>query len=542
MCISASFDVSPNYNDYDLNFTFFLKVPLIFYFFLMTSVLSLSCLILYTKNKYFILLSISLFIFCLWILPYIQIGSYFGQDSLKLFKILDDYSNYGIKNVEGFHFIIYLEGFAGFVDGFVAFRYSTSVFTGLLLIFSTGVDINFALWYLYPLIFIFTPFLFYSIFKKFSNKEEDNNSVLIILALLALFTTQFLKNAHSATTGVIGIYIFFILILEFYELMENLKSKNVTQNIVIILFLYIFLCLTHLEECIYFLVLVILYMIYYSFMEIKNINRENSVNLKIYKNNFKKLAFLIVILTLIFYLSQEFFGYFEFYLYSFDVFIPISPIYLYTRIMIFGYNISIFVIGVIFIGYSLFFIILYRLVFNSHSTVYRLYLKFLNKFKSLFNLFKKVISKRIVQAMIFPIFWGGILLINFFFYPFIQEQGIFIMVEIILSYTLIIFHIFLFLKGILYYKIKRNKQNFFLISIISTSIILFTLLIMGNIPFSFYILNSRFFTYFIFFNLVIIQNNYFREFIDKRKIYLILLLISILLLGTFYSLRKLAWG
>ena len=58
--------------------------------------------------------------------------------------------------------------------------------------------------------------------------------------------------------------------VELYELIKK-KEFNIINSLFII-FLYFFLCLTHFEECIYFLVLIILSSIYYLFIEFKAIN------------------------------------------------------------------------------------------------------------------------------------------------------------------------------------------------------------------------------------------------------------------------------
>lgn len=113
LCISmlysevASNDYLTNYVDYRQNFTFFNRVPLIFYVFLITSILSLLFIIFYVKNKYFILISISLFVYCLWILPYLQIGNYFAQDTYYLSRYYEIYLNYGIMTHQSYNFVIY---------------------------------------------------------------------------------------------------------------------------------------------------------------------------------------------------------------------------------------------------------------------------------------------------------------------------------------------------------------------------------------------------------------------------------------------------
>ncbi|KKM19097.1 hypothetical protein LCGC14_1659080 [marine sediment metagenome] len=146
--------LNENLVDYSQTFTFFTRVPLIFYLFLTISISCLIYIIFFTKNRFFILISISAFIYCLWILPYIQIGNYFNNDSYELFKIYTNYIENGIVAESNYAFLIK-------VYRLTTYRYSSSLFTSILLVSATGVDINIALWYLYPIIFLFTPFLFF---------------------------------------------------------------------------------------------------------------------------------------------------------------------------------------------------------------------------------------------------------------------------------------------------------------------------------------------------------------------------------------------
>ena len=81
----------------------------------------------------------------------------------------------------------------------------------------TSMDLDFVLWFIYPLIFFSVPFFIYSTFEKYSKNPIHKNLNLIILTILAFFIAQFAKAAHSATTQAIGTFIFLILVIEFYE-------------------------------------------------------------------------------------------------------------------------------------------------------------------------------------------------------------------------------------------------------------------------------------------------------------------------------------
>ena len=215
LCLSTYYSpVSDNsfnqvYIDYRANFLFFSRVPAIFYVFLLILIISLVCLIFFTKNRYLILLSISLFLYTLWILPYLQIGNFFTHDSYFLLDSYQNYLKFGMvpSNNYGLTQVI--------PDITVAYRYSTSIFTTILLVNATQVDVVFVLWALYPLCFISVPFFFYYIFQKYSNKDANNskNIGILVLTIIAIVAPQFIKYGHSATTGLLGTYIFFILVV-----------------------------------------------------------------------------------------------------------------------------------------------------------------------------------------------------------------------------------------------------------------------------------------------------------------------------------------
>lgn len=550
LCISTLFSDVPN-NDFDTNykvyrnnFTFFYRVPPIFYLFLITSILCLTYIIFFIKNKYFILISISAFIYCLWILPYLQIGNYFGSDSNRLAEVCTGYPVYGIKVSTGAMFVVREKDF------FNPWRYSTSLFTTILLTSATGVDHDFVLMYLFPLIFIFFPFFFYSIFQKYSNKMVNDDLNLIILTVLAFITPLTVKNAHSATTGIIGIYIFLILVVEFFNWIHRREFKSKIKNLPFIIFLYIFLCLTHMEECVYFLIIIIIYSIYYLFFEINKIEINNVLRIKKFKKNLVMIGCLICTLSIIFYLIQEFYGYLKkmFFIITKSINSTIFfDLYDNSKVQVLfilgnSFEFSLIVIGLIIIGTIIYVIGCYLIYFKLNYLLIKIQNIIIKILKSYHNILNKLISTKLFQYLLIPVIFGVILLLNTLFIQFLVEQGLLLIIELILSYIIFIFHIFLFFMGIVYYKIGNHKQNYFLITIIASSSIMLILFISGNYTLGFYVLNARFFTPFIFFNLIIIQNTFFDKFIKKRKIYLILLMILLLFVGTFCSLRKLAYG
>jgi len=139
-------DFKTIHEDYRSNFTFFNRVPNLFFIFLTTSILCLTLILFYSENKYVVIISISLFMYCLWILPYLQTGNYFGEDSYNLMTNYRNYLKCGIRvdkkhtNIIDSREFIYPINF--FVEkeerGGFNFRYSTGLFTAILLTTATG--------------------------------------------------------------------------------------------------------------------------------------------------------------------------------------------------------------------------------------------------------------------------------------------------------------------------------------------------------------------------------------------------------------------
>ncbi len=534
------------YYNYREPFTFFVRVPIEFYFFLLSCLVSLSYLIVYSKKPILILVSLSLFLYVLWLLPYFQIGFFFNDDSRILFKFINDYFKHGIRASPEGSFLIYNVN----EQRFTIFGYSTSFFTGILLVLSTGLPTHLVLWYIYPLIFIPFPFFFYSIFENFQKHDNSNKLILILLTFFTLMSPQIVKNAHSATAGVIATYTYFILIIEFYLWLkvDDLKFKN--HHFFLTIFLYIFLCLTHTEEPIYFIIIFVIFALISISIKLNSLEHPNYSFFPL-KSYLFKINFIFFILILIFYLIKEFFQYLK-YLYVIPGFQDdqnlIYVFYENTKINFKniyngGFSISIFIILVIIIGYFLFFSLLY--VYFTRCIEFN---KSLQKF--LLNLyfehiklnFSKIFSQKYVFLPFFILFSVVLILFNYFFFPYFQIQGIYLIIDLYGSTFIIIFNSFLFLKGIMYNEEEMEKKIFFLIAIFSSSSLIIMLLYTGNIGFSFHILNSKFPTYFIFFNLILIQNGYFKNFKKKKKIHLFLLILLFLFLGVFYSLRKLKYG
>ena len=554
--------------DYRLDFTFFYRVPLIFYIFLISSILSFIYIIFFIKNPYLILISISMFIYCIWILPYLQIGNFFGHDTYLLAQTYEVYRIQGLVTNYEFNFVVF---------GWDSLRYSTALFSTILLISATNVNLVFALWYLYPLFYIFIPFFFYSVFKTFSDKHNNQKSILIITVIFTTFTTFFIKSGHATGTGVIGVLVYFILVLEFFNLVQ--KNKFNISNFFLIIFLFFFLCLTHTEETIYFLVLLCLYFFYYPFYELKKINKnlkstnnysnnllkEESINLmhiiqkdlleKQLKKNFIKLCFLLIVLFQIFYFTNEFFGWIDIYysktLGSLSFFDKLFVIYNDSKITIpflirSSIEISILFIIAMFLGVFLFAYLIYFLFFKNFNLILRIYNTGIKFVKKVYNLISKLISKKFFPLIFFPSFIFLIIFLELYFVnPSLignQKINLIPMITLVLSYFIFVIQIYFLIKGIIYYQLKNNKQNFFLLAIIASSSVLFLFLIIGNFWLVIYLLQSKFSVFLFFFNLIIIQNTFIKDFKKKNYNYLVCIIVLTILLSGFYGLRKLAYG
>jgi len=434
----------------------------------------------------------------------------------------------------------------------ISHRYSTNIFTTILLVSATKLDISFVLWYIYPLIYISIPFFFYSTFKRYYKKKEktSKNSNLFILTIIALISPQFIKFAHSATTGVIGTYIFLILVVEFYFLVKKRYLNK--KDILLISFLFLFLCLTHTEEAIYFSILVFLYSIY-QILNIQKIDKstgffEQSELKKTIKINF----IILTSLMLIFYFTQEFFGWISAYLY---MIFPgesvvrdfILNVYSNTKFIFIvnlhnSFAMSYLIIFLIFIGILIPYFIVYLLISKYNKSITRMKIVGRNFFKYLHRIIVKLISKKSFSFFVPILIFSGLFVVDWFIFPFLNEDGILLLIELVLSSLIFMINIYFFIQGIKFYRITKNNQNYYIIAILSCSLIYSIFFLIGNFYLGIYVLSFRFFSIFIFFNLIIIENTYFKNIMKKNDIFKISLVIFLLFVGVFYSLRTLAYG
>ena len=323
------------------------------------------------------------------------------------------------------------------------------------------------LWFIYPLCYVSIPFFFYSIFQRYSTKKVDNSKNLkfYILTILAILTPQFIKFAHSATTGVLGTYIFFILVLEFYSF-TNEREFNKKQ-VFFIAILFFFLALTHTEECIYFIIFAFIYSTFQILVKYNNINK----NLK---SEYKKLrkftliwASFLVLLLLIFYFIQEFFGWIPYYI---DMIIPednfaynfIFNLYSGSKFKFLvnlqnAFSLNYIVILLISFGIPLFYYIFYLFLFSFKKLIERIN-DFGKKMCKIFHrIIIKVISKKFFSFLLLIIIYSSLFVVDWVFFPFLKEEGILNLIELILSVVIFIINIFFFIFGIKNYRLKDNK-------------------------------------------------------------------------------------
>lgn len=553
MCVSSFFSNVPN-NEYSTNiveysysYTFFTRVPFTFYIFLISSIISLIYLIFNQKNTIVTLISISFFLYCLWIIPYLQIKNYFNFDSYTLSLICKLYPTYGIT-------ANWDKGFLVFSEQLFPHRYSTSIFTTLIISYSTSMDVDFTLWFLYPLVFFFTPFFFWSVFWKFLGIKELNSNkkhlCLSLLVILTLLSPQFVKFPHSATTGVIGVVVFLLIVLELFEIVIIRKIHKI--NFLYVVMLYFFLSLTHTEECLYFLILIVLVNFYIIFTENKNSKILDNIQKKQKLDWILIFGLLLLVLILIFYLTQEFFGWINYYFDMLFGSLPILMIYALNFYESFkipflfslrgNFTVSVNVIAFIAVAIGIYLLFCYMLTFKSQNLSLRLINLVKKPLKSIYQFVSEIFSKKIFTVVYYLSFFTLILVLNL---VVLSSWDEFIFLEIIAlftSYLVFSFQILLFFKGIKFFKINNFRQNYFLIAIFSSSAISILLLLTGDIWLSLYIFHTLFLTNFIFFNLIIIQNNYFIVFLKKYKGYLVQIVFVLILLGFFYSLRALRYG
>ena len=455
---------------------------------------------------------------------------------------MKDYQYFGIKPYEEFSFSL----FYSFIDKYKSQRYVTSLFTSFLLIFATGMSVDFLLWYVFPLSYIFISFFIYGTFQNFKGKKDSNNLNLIILTVLAVLTPQFVKLAHSASTGVIGTFIFFILTVEVYDCFTKRNFDLNTKDFFIIIFLFLFLSVTHTEECIYFIVSISLFGIYSLFSHLKNEKGDFDNQIR-FKKTIRKFGILICILLLIFYITQEFFGWIFSYMNFLFPGSILNDIYENTKVVAIPslngtFTINYFVLILIVSGTITIFYLIYFIFTHYFDLILNIYKYFINIFKKLFRITKRLISRKIFPFLMFSFIYLIIFLLNLIYFQNQVQNISFLILDIILSFTLLMFHIFVFFKGVLYYKIGGNKQNYFIFFLIPPTLLILLLFLVGNFEESFYILNARFVSFFVFFNLIIIQNSYFKDLELKNRKFLSLFIVLSFLLATYYSLRLLRFG
>jgi hypothetical protein len=319
----------------------------------------------------------------------------------------------------------------------------------------------------------------------------------------------------------------------------------------------------------------ILYFIYYLFIKLKKIEKNSifspdflkspskvesfylhqivfqELAQKKIKNVHKKFSALLCMLILIFYIANEFFGWFKIYfLMLFDNFPFLAIFYdsfIQTNIIVPFFlrgeiSFSIFIIASIFLGVFLLNFIIYLIFFKKFNFILKIYNTGINFVKKIHYYITKLISKKIFQVFFFIIFFSLIIFIDFFILVPLEETILLTIIALILSYSIMVIYIFFFFKGIKYFKLKDDRQNFFLISLFSSLTVVLILIITGSLWLAVYVFHGKYLSHFVFFSLIILQNTYIQKLREKRNNFLICLVILVIILGIFYSLRTLAFG
>jgi len=529
---------------YTENFTFFYHTDIFFYVFYAISIIILIILAFKSENKFIFLSLVCIFLYVQLIIPYLQIGDLFSADAIFLENSLYSYNNYGIFPVEITGLTINLN------NKLVGLRYATSTFYAILLINFTGMDLLFSLSFLYPLSICFTPFFIYVFFKRYFNKANISEKSIGLLTLLTIFNPLFLKFGHTPTTVVIGFIIFSVLIFFLFDIFKNQVLSN--KMLIVIIFLYLFLTYTHTEEALFFLAILFVVQLYFILFKQDNINPSLFFSKRIKDNVFfKKFALLFGILLLIFYLSQEFLGYFPSYILFFKYFPFFNSIfefYIDSRIIPFPF------VGTSYVPVSLFILILITLI-----PILLYFIYFLASFVKSKNIniggkIDSIIDKinsyfirtkyKILFQLIFIVFiFVSIFYLNFFVVSFISsEEPWLIFLEIFIVYFYFIIYLHIFFTNLLYYKLNHINERYFLI-IIFTITLSFTLFALSSADIIFIYYNLQKTLYIIFFlNMFLIEENYLKDLQKNKYKYFILILSVTIFSGLFISFRKLKFG
>ncbi len=414
----------------------------------------------------------------------------------------------------------------------------------------------FSLSFLYPLSICLFPFFIYGFLEYISHNSDKKEDCIKILTLFAIFNPIFLKFGHTATTVVIGIIIFIILIFFLYNIFK--KQELSIKNILVIIFLYSFLSFTHIEEALYFLPILFVVKVFFIIFIENGLQRPNFLSKSINGKSFiRRYCFLNGILILLFYVSQEFLGHFSTYISffnNFPLFNIIFTLYSDSKILFFPFiferyiSLSLFVILICFLipilMYLLFFLInLYK---SKLANIKAIFVNFFNKFQKFLTQRKIRFGFQlmlIISLILAPIF------LNFIIGVYgekvgkiLEFDGILIILEVIILYNFFIIQIFMFVKNLLFYKQNKSYELFFLIILVclTGSIGIFAL---STTDLVFIVYDLQKYIYLlIFFNVFLMKENYFVDLRKKKFKYFFMLIFIMIIGGLIISFRKLKFG
>lgn len=548
----VSFTPAEIYTNYSNNWAFFYNVDIFFYLFYSSTIILIVIFAVKSENKLMFLFLICIFLYVQLIIPYLQIGGLFNHDSTYLLNSIEFSEINGLTPIEGYGLTVIIDP----IDNESWWlRYATSSFLGILLYNLTGIDLELSLIFLFPLIFCLFPFFIYGVLEYFSKNGKENDLSIKIITFFSIFNHFFLKLGHTASTTVIGFFIFFVLLFLLYIIYkeQTLSFKKIS----VMIFLYLFLCVTHIEEALYFILIFIAVEFYYVFIR-PNLNQASGIKDSDSNQSFiKKYCFLFCLLVLIFYLSQEFLGYFYRYVILFKS-IPgfniVYDVYISTKIIPFPFiiisytTISYLLLSVILVMP----VLLYFLFLLLDKRKVRLF-GFVNKIELKFYQFQNILQrkkiKKIFQGFLIILPAFSIILLHIIIESYLsldstlfEFQDFWIILEVFLVYNYFIIQVFILCKNFLYYRLNRQYEQFLIVSIFCMSASFgFFALVTTRFDYSIYDLQKT--LYMIFFlNNFLIKENYFKDIHKNKYIFYALLISTMILGGLNISFRKLRYG
>ena len=121
------------------------------------------------------------------------------------------------------------------------------------------------------------------------------------------------------------------------------------------------------------------------------------------------------------------------------------------------FTINIFILLLIVGGTITTFYLIYFIFTHYFDLILKIYNYFITSFKKLFKITTRLISTNIFPYIVFSFSYLMIFFLNLIYFQNpVQNMG-YLILDIILSFVIFIFHIFIFFKCVLYYKLGEAK-------------------------------------------------------------------------------------